>query len=210
MIVHDVEQLSDEWWELHRGRPTASRFDLILTPAKGEPSKSQERLIDTLLSELNDPDSMKKWRPSTKDQERGLELEKAARKMYTAFHRDHPYRPVPVGFITTDDGVYGCSPDSLLGDDGLLEIKCPRPHIQMRYLRGGALLPVDYRAQVHGQLIVAERRWCHFFSYSPPQDDFCVKVEWGEYTDKLKAELVVFREKLAEAKAKFCRTVEAA
>src|SRR3546814_3588382 len=76
--------------------------------------------------------------------ERGHEQEPEARELY-AFLRDA--EPVQVGFIRR--GPVGCSPDSLVGDDGLLEIKTKLGHLQIEVLESGAM-PSDHYAQVQG------------------------------------------------------------
>jgi hypothetical protein len=81
-----------------------------------------------------------------------------------------------VGFCTLDDGTFGCSPDSLVGDDGMLEIKCPSPAVHVGYLLGDKL-PTTYRAQVQSQLFVTGRAWCDFLSYHPDLPPLLVRVE---------------------------------
>jgi len=76
-----------------------------------------------------------------------------------------------VGFITNDDGTFGCSPDGLIDGDedsddfGGIEIKCPQPATHVRYLDNGEL-PKEYAAQVHGSMYVTGRSWWKFLSYS--------------------------------------------
>src|SRR3546814_2724927 len=67
--------------------------------------------------------------------------------------------PVQIGFIRR--GPVGCSPDSLVGDDGLLEIKTKLGHLQIEVLESGAM-PSDHYAQVQGQLWISGPQWCDF------------------------------------------------
>lgn len=76
------------------------------------------------------------------------------------------------GFITTDDGRLGASPDRIFhGMQEGVEIKCPAPQTQIKYLLDG--LGDDYRAQVQGHLLVADAfRAVHFFAYHPQMPSF--------------------------------------
>ena len=119
MIVHDVPQNSDDWLALRAGKPTASSFSKLVTSA-GTESKSMPEYAISLAGELYagkplDAFEGNKWT------ERGHELEDAARAKYEMM-RD--IDAVQIGFVTDYDLRYGCSPDSLIADDGMLEIKC--------------------------------------------------------------------------------------
>jgi hypothetical protein len=123
MKEYDVPQTSPEWWELHRGRPTASRFDQIITPKKAELSAASKTLICQLVAERHYPGPLEELlAPPTRAMQRGIELEPEARAFYE-LERSLDVRQV--GFITTDDGRFGCSPDGLVGVEGGLELKCP-------------------------------------------------------------------------------------
>src|SRR5262245_45091449 len=119
MIIHDVVQGSTSWLQLRAGIPTASQFDQIITPS-GKPSKSAERYMLTLLAErlMGHPitENVSMW------MKRGSEMEADAVAFYQ-LQTDSD--TVPVGFITNDEGTIGASPDRLVGEEGLLEIKCP-------------------------------------------------------------------------------------
>ncbi len=107
---------------------------------------------------------------SNSHMERGKEQEAEAREAYELM-KDVDCQQV--GFIRNGDK--GCSPDSLIGDDGALEIKTALPHIQVeRLLRGD--LPPEHRAQVQGVLWVAERAWIDFVSYCPRLPLLIVRV----------------------------------
>jgi len=75
-----------------------------------------------------------------------------------------------------DNVEAGASPDGLIGEDGLLEIKCPLAHTHVGYLREG-VLPPKYIPQVQGQLWVTGRQWCDFVSYHPELKIMIVRVE---------------------------------
>ena len=85
-----------------------------------------------------------------------------------------------VGFVLPDHtDAYGCSPDGLVGDDGVLEIKCPAPETLICYHANGTL-PDQYRPQVQGQLLVTGRPWCDFFAFHPELTPFLLRVEADE------------------------------
>lgn len=201
MIVHDVIQGSEAWRLLRMGVPTASEFSRILTPG-GKPSKSAEPYMCELLGELLMARPMEA--PTYPWMQRGHDLEEDAANWY-ALQCDVETKVV--GFCTTDDGSIGASPDRLVGEDGLLEIKCPAPDTHVRYL----LFPqkgVDdaYKVQVLGQLYVTERKWCDVVSYHPELPSVIVRVERDEeYIAKLDAVLKAFCEQLSEAKAELER-----
>lgn len=160
MIIHDVSQRTLDWAMLHVGVPTASGLHNLLTPEfeirKGEMPKSYMHLK---LAEA--------WlkRPvlelSTFSIEQGEIVETEARPF---FELETNQKVAEVGFITTDDGLFGCSPDGLIGGNGGLEIKCPSAQVHVKYLVKGEL-PKEYAAQVHGSMYVTGfPRWT-FLSY---------------------------------------------
>jgi hypothetical protein len=81
-----------------------------------------------------------------------------------------------VGICYPDEKkLYGCSPDGLIGDVGLVEIKCPTAAVHVSYLLDGGL-PADYFQQVMGQLLITGREWCDFFSFYPGLPHMLVRV----------------------------------
>jgi len=178
----DVQQGSQAWLEARMGRPTASQFDRIITPS-GSPSKSASGYCNALLVEvmLGRPliGTEMPWMT------RGKEMEAEAVKYYELM-RD--VETVPIGFVTTDDGRIGASPDRLVGTDGLLEIKCPTDETHSKYLAAhiDALLGEDktvaetYKVQCQGQLFVAERQWSDVESYYPGLPEALTRIERDE------------------------------
>ena len=162
----DVEQGSVAWYRARLGVPSASNFDKIITPG-GKPSaqarKYKYRLIaERLLREsMDDEIGHVRWVADGK-----------ANEPYAAEHYQEVYGVElrKCGFITTDDGRLGCSPDRLIGKSEGMEIKCPAPFTQIGYLLDG---PEDaYRAQVQGQLIVTGFDAMHFFSWHSRMPSF--------------------------------------
>jgi putative phage-type endonuclease len=159
----DIEQGTDDWHALRRGVITASAIGKLLTatgkPASNDTSRAQlYQLLAERITGESDPGFY------NDDMARGHLLEPLARNLY-AKHFD----PVDeCGFVTltTSAGVIGYSPDGLVGDDGLIEIKCPRPKTHLKSLLTGDV-PSEYVYQVQTGLLVTGRRWCDYISYAP-------------------------------------------
>ncbi len=201
MTETSAPQRSAEWFEARRGLPTASRFDRILTAVKGEPSKAQELLICELLAESLCPPQEGVIRSvMTPEMEYGMKLEAEARCSYEVEYATEPVREV--GFILHDSGLFGGSPDALVGDSGGCEIKCPNAATHIGYYRDG-VLPNEYRCQVHGYMVVTGRAWWDFFSYCRNVPPFRIRIERDAFTAKLEAELLRFCEKYNSARAQF-------
>jgi putative phage-type endonuclease len=187
MKVHSCMQGTSEWLELRAGIPTASQFDLILTKS-GKPSQSAERYLYTLLAErlMGHPidEHVSLW------MHRGSQLEKEAITFYE-LQRDSETEPV--GFITNDKGTIGASPDRLVGEDGLLEVKCPKEYIHVAYMlqSGGAY--GEYRVQVQGQMWITGRQWVDVLSYHPELPWALHRIERDdEFIEKLGSAVIAF------------------
>jgi hypothetical protein len=128
--------------------------------------------------------------------ERGKAMEEEARDLYAMVTETEPKI---VGFIRND--AKGASPDALIGDDGLLEIKTRLPHLQIALLLSGEI-PGEHRAQLQGQLWVTERSWVDFVSYWPGLPLVRIRVERDdEYIKTLKECVGLFVVELAELTA---------
>ena len=191
--IFDCVQGEPEWFECRRGIPTASRFADVL--AKGQGITRRKYLL-TLAGEAITGECAESF--SNAHMERGHVMEADARNLY-AF--DHDVEPQLVGFMRR--GRAGCSPDSLVGDTGMLEIKSKLPHLQLDVLEKGKL-PSEHVAQVQGQLWIAGRDWCDFVSYWPKLPLFVKRVERGEkYIATLVQAVADFNGELDEIVAKY-------
>lgn len=195
MKIFNFAQYSPDWWNARRGIPTASEFDRILTPATGKLSKSADGYACQLIGEkLSTEYPLTTMNPATAAMERGTAMETAARSWYSVYHS---LEVEEVGFCLSECERFGCSPDGLVGEDGGIEIKCPLPHTQVSWLLSGEL-PSDYKAQVHGTLIVTGRQWWDFVSYCPGLPELVIRVEADEYTEKLREALEGFHARYRE------------
>lgn len=179
MKVYDFEQYTPEWWQIRLGIPTASCFDRIITPKTKKPSKSAQTYAYELAGELLAGFSEESYANDYMD--RGTALESEARNFYELVH-DVEVRQV--GFCMADN--YGCSPDGLIGDDGGLEIKCPKMTTHVMYLHKDNLVQSHY-PQVQGALLVTGRKWWDIMSYYPGLEPVIRRVTPDkEYLDILK------------------------
>jgi hypothetical protein len=111
---------------------------------------------------------------------------------------------VTVGFITNDEGTIGASPDRLIGDDGLLEIKVPSPGTHVGYLLNEAGAGDHYKAQTQGQLWVTGRKFVDVMSYCPGLPEALVRFERDEgFIARLAAAVSEFSSRLESFTAMF-------
>lgn len=193
MKIYDFEQYTLEWFEIRCGMPTASNFDKIIT-SQGKPSTQRKKYMYKVAGEYITGVPEDTYQNAA--MQRGSAMEPEARGLYEVITGDTVKQ---VGFIVGNPDVeYGCSPDGLIGDDGMIEIKCPSLAVHVGYLLGNKL-PTDYIQQVQGQLLVAERKWCDFVSYYPGIKPLIVRIERNEeFIKKLKIELQLFSGELRD------------
>lgn len=169
MKIIDCDQGTPEWYAARLGIPTASEFHTVMAVGpKGGKSLTRVAYLNKLVGEILTGDPMQSF--VSPDMERGKLMEDEARDLYS-FTRD--VEPERVGFIL--NGGAGCSPDSLIGNNGGLEIKSAAPHIQVARLLADEL-PSEHKAQVHGNMWVAEREWWDFVSYCPKLPIFIKRI----------------------------------
>jgi hypothetical protein len=161
MRIIDCDQGSVEWYRARLGKPTASMFDKIITP-EGKVSGQAQTYAYRLVAERLLNDSM----DSQLDRVEWTEHGKIAEPMAVQqFEFGNDVELERVGFITTDDGRIGCSPDRLIkGDHGqMVEIKSPSPWVHLGYLLDGP--GKKYKPQIQGQILVGDfdKHW--FYSW---------------------------------------------
>ncbi len=198
MKTFHVIQGSPEWEALRLGIPTGSSFDRLVTPG-GKPSgdKVQEKYMFELLAErmTGQPDKsfQSKW------MERGKTMEIDAVRFYEA-QRDMDTQPI--GFMMNDAETIGASPDRLVEDIGLMEIKCPSPGIHVSYLLKSGSPYLDYAVQVQGQLWISGREWCDVVSYHPMLPMALVRIPRDDKFIGIMAPIIEAFSARLEAKAK--------
>jgi len=185
----DLIQGSDEWLAARCGLLTASEMHLAVTIPKpetrikkdGTPYKQREITpaeTDACRSHVWElaAQRMTKYVEPTyigDDMLRGMDDEILARGLY-----EKTYAPVTtMGFITNDRWGFtiGCSPDGLVGEHGTLECKSRRQKYQFETI-ATRTMPDDYVLQVQTALLVSEREWCDFISYSGGQPMITIRV----------------------------------
>lgn len=202
-IIH-CEQGTQEWFAARLGIPTASEFSAVLAKGKnGADSKTRKTYMLKLLGERLTGEPQESY--NNLHMERGKIMEDEARSAY-AFMTDHD--PVRVGFIRNGDK--GCSPDSLIGNDGLSEIKTKLPHLQLEVLLSGEM-PSEHLPQVQGQIWIAEREWCDFVSYWPKLPLFVKRIYRDDpYITALSQAVDAFLNELLELQARIEQKEKAA
>ena len=157
-----MEQGTAEWFAARAGRATASRIVDIMAKTKTGPSASRtsyaaqlvaERLTGTVEPSFSN--AAMAWGTATEPQ---------ARDAY-CYRQDVDV--AEVGFVIHPFvGMAGASPDGLVGDDGLVEIKCPNTSTHVDTLLNDKV-PTKYIVQMQWQMACTGRAWCDFASYDP-------------------------------------------
>lgn len=202
MQIINCEQGTEEWFRARAGMPTASEFATVMASGRGGgDSKTRRTYMLKLAGEILTGEPSESY--TNAHMERGKVMEEEARRWY-AFSRD--VEPERVGFIV--NGPKGCSPDSLLGTDGMLEIKTALPHILIEKLLKGEFSP-EHKAQCQGALWVAEREWIDLVTYWPRLPPLVVRAQRDEvYIAGLSRAVDQFNDELAEMVAEVRRIGE--
>jgi putative phage-type endonuclease len=154
-IYQTLEQGTKEWHVVRLGKLTASKASAIATNGKGLQTLVFEKVEELLTREFKETFK-------SKEMERGNELEPKARN---AYELETGNIVQEVGFIEQDQ-YSGCSPDGLVSDDGLVEIKCPNFRTYFEYMESGKINPTYY-AQMQMQMLISDRKYCDYVVYHP-------------------------------------------
>lgn len=160
--MSDVVQGSPEWFSSRCGKVTASRVADILAKTKSGPSASRTNYMAQLIAERltgtveqSFTNAAMQW---------GTEKEPLARQ---AYEQEKFVGVTEVGFVPHPTiEMAGASPDGLVGEGGLVEIKAPNTATHLDTLLGGSI-PSKYRHQMMWQMACTGRSWCDFVSYDP-------------------------------------------
>jgi hypothetical protein len=181
-IINDFQQNTDAWIQYKLGKFSASTADALLMDKK---TKGYQNLIDQLVEERITGKPCEGKFGGNEFTERGHELEPEAAQSYE-FENFMPLEIV--GVVERDEWVL-CSPDRLIGDNGLLQIKCPIFKTQREYLRTQKV-PGNYYKQMQFELWVSEREYNIFYSYHPYLPAVTIRVDRDEEMIKQIAERV--------------------
>lgn len=206
----DLIQGSDEWHAARCGLLTASEFGLVLTPTLKIANNDKTRqhaweLAAQRITNYVEPTYI------GEAMLRGHVDEMEARNLYS-----QNYAPVQeVGFVTNDKWGFtlGCSPDGLVGDDGMIECKSRIQKYQIKtiveHYESGAI-PAEYVLQIQGQMLVTGRKWCDFISYSGGLPMWVIRVEANpEIQDKIIEAASSFEARVNEIVADYHAAIEA-
>lgn len=166
--ICEAEQNSPEWFEFRRGIPSASKFQCLL--ANSADRKGRRTYMYDLAGEILSGECAESY--TNPFMERGKATESEARDWY-AFATDADL--IRVGAVRSPFLGAVCSPDSLIGNDGGLEIKTRMARLQIELLEADQL-PNEHKAQVQGAMWILGRPWWDFVSYSRNIKPFKVRV----------------------------------
>ena len=158
-----IEQRSEEWYQVRLGKVTASRVaDVVRTQASGKPAASRANYEAELIAERLSGVPAESF--ASGPMQWGIETEPQAIAAYE-FAKNLDVEKV--GFVDHPNiQMAGASPDGLVGEDGLVEIKCPNTATHLATL----LKPTpakDYVTQMQWQMACTGRKWCDFMSFDP-------------------------------------------
>ena len=164
-IVQDavhLEQGTDEWKLARLGYVSASNLDAVMARGKSGEAITRKKYKVRLAAERLTGEITESY--SNAAMEWGVVNEEKAAMAYevskdTLLDRTGFWKHPTISWL-------GCSPDRLVGSDGLVEIKCPDSSTHVDYLLAKQV-PTEYVKQVQGQIWVMEREWCDFVSYDP-------------------------------------------
>lgn len=188
-VYNDVEQGSAEWLELRRGIVTASAVGALITPTVKVANNDTSRGLTQLLA----AERITGWIEEvyvSQEMWRGRMDEPLARDLYS-----QTWAPVTeAGFMVRDFGGYkiGYSPDGLVGDDGLIEVKSRAPKKHLATILAGTV-PAENMAQIQAGLLVSGRAWCDYVSYCGGMPMWRTRVEPdSQWLDVIKEAVATF------------------
>lgn len=160
-IHKDIDQGTPEWHALRCGKVTASRLGAVMAKGRnGAPSATRATYMGELIAERLSGVQQDGFVSAA--MQRGKDVEPEARAAY-AFYASVDLETV--AFVDHPTiAMAGCSPDTLAGTNGLVEIKCPNSSTHIDTLLGAAI-DRDYLLQMSWQMSCTGRAWCDFVSY---------------------------------------------
>jgi putative phage-type endonuclease len=187
-----MDQRTEEWFEQRAGKVTASRVSDVIAKTKSGYSASRANYLAQLVAERLTGKPAESY--SNAAMEWGTVTEPYAR---AAYESKADVLVDEVGFVLHPSIEFsGASPDGLVGDVGLLEVKCPNTATHIDYLLG-KVVPPKYKPQMAWQLACTKREWCDFVSFDPRLPErhqlFVVRyIPEDGYIQELEAEVSKF------------------
>ncbi|AWK15319.1 MULTISPECIES: lambda exonuclease family protein [Candidatus Fukatsuia] len=163
-----MEQRTEAWFAARSGKVTASKLAEVMAKVKtGDAATRKKYRAELICQRLT---GKREDTFVTLDMKHGTALEPVAREAYIL--REFAVEVTEVGLVDhpTIEG-FAASPDGLVNDDGLIEIKCPKTWTHLKTLRTGELKR-EYFLQMHAQMLCTGRKWCDFVSFDnrlPPE-----------------------------------------
>lgn len=191
-MIEMMDQGSEEWFTIRIGKVTASRVADVLAKTKSGYSASRKDYMAQLVCERLTGQKAEGFTNAA--MQHGTETEPLARAAYEALK---DVLVDEVGFVLHPSiQMAGASPDGLVGDDGLLEIKCPNTATHIDTLLSESV-PTKYYTQMQFQLACTGREWCDFVSFDNRLPEelqlFIKRVPRDEtYIKLMEAEIVQF------------------
>lgn len=181
-----MQQRSEDWFNARAGKATSSRVAALTARTKSGWAASRANTIAQLVAERLSGTCQDTF--TSPAMQWGIDHEDEARAAYE-FMTDNEVEQV--GFVVADFNEWlGASPDGLVGNDGLIEIKCPNTATHIETLLGGSI-PIGYQKQMMWQMICTKRKWCDFVSYDPRLPvEMQLHVERFQPDDEFGAELL--------------------
>lgn len=174
-----MDQRTDAWFSARLGRVTASRISDLMAKTKSGPSASRKNYMMQLLCERLT--GRKEEGFTSAAMQRGTDMEPIARSAYEV---DKGVMVQECGFVPCPMiEMAGASPDGLVNDDGLVEIKVPNTATHVDFLRTGQI-DSGYQLQMMFQMMCTGRKWCDFVSFDDrlpePLQYKCVRLMFDE------------------------------
>ena len=200
-----MEQRTEEWFEARMGCVTASRTADVMAKTKSGYAASRANYMAELICERLTGERQGGF--SSAAMQWGTETEPQARMAYEIMTGA---TVVETGFVLHPEiAGFGASPDGLIGEDGLIEIKCPNTATHIDTLLADKV-PTKYIIQMHVQMLCTGRAWCDFVSFDPRLPiDLHMFIKRVERDNKLAEEIVTeVQSFLADMEAKIAKLKE--
>lgn len=171
MTIHNVIQGTLEWRQCRSGKFTASNFDKLFM---GKSTAGYQNLVNTVVFERITGSVAPSY--SNDIMKRGNELEAEALQRYEL---ETFSKTSKVGFVEHNEWI-GASPDALVGENGLVQVKCPLHNTFIFYLLYPNKAKDEYLYQCQGEMFIAERAFNDLFIYHPMLDPITIRIDRDE------------------------------